>query len=763
MTLPYAFEFHPRTEDFAFLNGKGEAVPFFGVDLIAESTEARLQTRDKRDPSQLADRDLLWVTPGLHLQTGQRVSLLINERLHEFRVAGVLRQARKSEQQQNVFLTDIAVAQAITGKQGILDSVDVHLPSDLTLQQAETILREHLPQSAQIAPQGARTDQNRKMLAAFRWNLRVLSYIALLVGGFLIYNTVSISVVRRRAEIGIVRALGATERHVLIAFLSEALLLSAIGSVLGVALGRLLSIGAVRLVSATVQTLYVTSTAPPVHLTAPLAIEGMVLGIGLSLLAALAPAMEAAGVAPIEAMARGRNEYSLTLRLRYLPVSGILMLIGAAILTQLPPVRRQPVFAYAAVLLLIGGTSMMIPNLVGRIAARGVILQHLFGVEAMLALRNLRASLTRTSVLVAALTTAISMTAAVAIMVGSFRQTVSVWMNMELTADFYLRPAGATGADQHPTLRASIADGLERIPGVATVDRFRAYSIAYEGLPATLAGGETSKVGSRGTTLFLPGENSQAILTTLPTGDFAIVSEPFANKHSVRVGDILRLPIGNGIHGFRVLGIYYDYSTERGFIILDRQILLKYLPDSSASNLAIYLKNGADASIVRKAINRALSGQAVLVFANGELRRGAIAIFDQTFRITYALELIAVIVAVLGIAGSLLAMVIDRRREVALLRFMGAANKQVRAIILWEAALIGLISSGIGLITGTALSLILIFVINKQSFGWTIQFHWPAALLLSMLAGIYAATIAAALYPARVAVQLNPIEAIYEE
>jgi putative ABC transport system permease protein len=306
-------------------------------------------------------------------------------------------------------------------------------------------------------------------------------------------------------------------------------------------------------------------------------------------------------------------------------------------------------------------------------------------------------------------------------------------------------------------MSAEIADRIAQLPGVASVDRFRAYSISYDGLPATLAGGESAT-----STHYLPGEDAGRIMALLPTGDFAVVSEPFANKHKIHVGDFLHLPLAGATRSFKVLGIYYDYSTERGYIILARRTLLKYLPDPASSNLAVNLAPGADAARVREAIDTVIAGRAVLVFANATLRRGAIEIFDRTFRITYALEAVAICVAVMGIAGALLAMVIDRRRELALFRFLGAAQPQVRNIILFEAGLLGLLANVIGLILGALLSLILIFVINKQSFGWTFQFHWPVEMLLSALTVVYVATVIAGLYPARTAVRMNPIEVIHE-
>jgi putative ABC transport system permease protein len=756
--LPYALSFTPRIEDFASLNGKGEALPFIGLDLVSLQRGPEIAAPD------LTAADPIWVGQATGLHRGDRLNLLIDDAFHEFTVQDVIKTQPGEVGENNVIATDIGIAQKVTGKIGKLDSIDVVLPSGQSMDYWRGVLKRELPPAVSVEAHGARTRENQKMLSAFRSNLRVLSYIALLVGAFLIYNTISISVVRRRNEIGVARALGATRNMVLGAFVAEALFFAMAGSVAGVALGRLMAVAAVKLVGITVTSLYVTSQAAPIALTWGATLNGVGIGFLVSLLASLAPAFEAARVAPVEAMARGREEYVAQVRSRQTVFWALAMLAAAAVLSQLPPVNRQPVFAYIAVLFLVAGTSAAIPNLVCAFAALSTrVLEKFLGVEALLAMRSLRASLGRTSVLAAALATAVAMSASVGIMVGSFRETVAVWMNSELKADLYLRPAGLPAADRHPTMSVSIADRIERVPGVAAVDRFRAYPVSYEGVPATLAGGETSSIPNAGNTMFLPGEDSRSILDALPKGDYAVVSEPFANKHNVHTGSLLRVPLGGAVPTFKVLGIYYDYSTERGYIILDRRTLLKYLPDPALSNMAVYLQPGADVNSVRHGIDNAIAGRAVAVFGNGTLRRSAIQIFDRTFRITYALEAVSIFVAVVGIAGALLALVIDRRREFALLRFLGAAQGQVRRIILCEAGLLGLLSNAIGLALGTVLSLILIYVINKQSFGWTIQFHWPVALLLLALTGIYIATVLAGLYPAETAIRMNPIEVIHEE
>jgi putative ABC transport system permease protein len=313
--LPYAFDFAPRIEDFASLNGKGEALAFIGLDLIGHRGEHEFENGDVQNTAQhLTAGDSIWVGRGLGLRRGDQVSLLINDALHHFTVEGVLKDRSSEIGENNVIVADIGLAQQITGKLRKLDSIEATMPPGHSLNYWRQLLSTKLPFGATVEPQGARTDENRKMLAAFRWNLHVLSYIALLVGAFLIYNTISISVVRRRGEIGILRALGATRTVVTNAFLAEALFFGLAGSIVGVAIGRVMAEGAVRLVGSTVQSLYVSSQPAPVELSWGTLFMGLAIGLGISILAALAPALEASHVPPTEAMARGREEYVATVR-----------------------------------------------------------------------------------------------------------------------------------------------------------------------------------------------------------------------------------------------------------------------------------------------------------------------------------------------------------------------------------------------------------------------------------------------------------------
>jgi len=355
------------------------------------------------------------------------------------------------------------------------------------------------------------------------------------------------------------------------------------------------------------------------------------------------------------------------------------------------------------------------------------------------------------------------MMTAVGIMVGSFRQTVVIWMGDQLPADLYLRPAGSAAADRHPTLSPGLAEEIAKLPDVVAVDRLRAYEINFENMPATLASADLNVLRSYHNSDFFSGRPKEQVLAELRDSNTVIVSEPFTYKHHLKAGDSLTLSLGQTRASFRIADVYYDYASERGSILMDRKTMLRYLPDPAPSNLAIYVSSDAQMGVVRAEIEKAVAGHCVLMFSNRDLRAEAIRIFDRTFAITYALEAVAVIVAVMGIAGALLALVIDRRRELGLLQFLGAATGQVRKLILVEAGLLGILANLAGLALGFALSLILIYVINKQSFGWTIRFHWPVVVLLGALTVVYAATVLAGLYPAEVAVRLNPVEVVHEE
>ena len=771
--LPYDWQITPRIESLAVLADSKRALPIVGLDLVGEGDRASaavqaaigLQDPGRFSLDSIRQPDSAWVGASLGKRPGELLQLFVNDRSLTCTVRGVYPDQNGGE---SAIIMDIAAAQSALNRTGLVDRVLIKLPAEgaASLSDWQQRLQQALPQGLQLRAAGASTAENRKMLAAFRWNLQLLSYIALIVGAFLIYNTISVSVVRRRAEIGIVRAIGASRQQVMTAFLLEAAFIGITGSLLGIPIGRVIASGAVRLMGATVNSLYVSSRPGEISLNIGSILLALLTGLGLTLLSAWAPAREAAKVAPVEAMARGRREFEIRVNKTFsLWLAGVSALAAAA-LSQLPPVGGKPIFGYAAALSAVAAGVFAIPAVAAfSMRLPPLVLPKLLSVEALLASRSLVGSLRRTSVLVAALCTAVAMATAVAIMVGSFRQTVIVWMNSELPADLYLRPAGNPAADQHPVISTEFSNRLAKLSGVRAVQRLRAYEISYDGIPATLGGVDLSDPKIEHTSDFLSGRTAAEVLPEIRGASAVLVSEPFSYKHHVRRGDFISLPLGDSAPRFRVVDIYYDYSSERGFILMDRQVMLRFLPDPAPSNIAVFVASSSTLPSVRREIEEsaAATHAHILVFANTDLRRQAVQIFDRTFAITYALEAIAVLVAIMGVAGALLALVIDRRRELGLLRYLGASSVQLRKMILTEAGLLGLMAILSGLLLGIFLSLILIFVINKQSFGWTIRFHWPIAVLSAAISLVWIATVLAGYYPAKVAVRLNPLEVIHED
>ena len=769
--LPYELGISPRMEDFASFETTKRTLPLLGLDFIGEggrfaetpAAGASGSSHHSREETlkRLGDERSIWIGSSEGIAVGERVRLLLNDRVREFIVRGVYPDSNGNE---SAIVMDLGAAQRVLERFGRVDRILVKVPATENVEKWQERLRGALPGGIDIRLQGTATVENRKMLAAFRWNLRLLSYISLIVGAFLIYNAIAISVVRRRAEIGIARALGASRTSVLAAFVGEAACFGLTGALVGLPLGRLMASGAVRLMGATVNAIYVSSRPGDIALTWESVLLAVLIGVGIAVASAYSPAREASLVSPVEAMARGRREFDVRVRkVRDLWIAAALA-VAAAAASRAPAVAGKPLFGYLAALLLIVAAAFAIPFFVDAFTSLfGKILRKLLGVEGLLASRSLRASLGRTSVLVGALATAMAMVAAVGIMVGSFRETVVGWMGDQLPADLYLRPAGNQGPDRHPTISLELAEEIARLPGVAAVDRLRAYEIDSQGMPVTLASVDFSIPRTRHDSKFFSGRPTVDVLAELSNQNAVIVSEPFTYKHHVKTGDSITLGLGARQITFRVADVYYDYSSERGNILMDRQTMLRYLPDPTPSNLAVYVAPGFPVADVRSAIARGTQARSVLIFSNRDLRGEAIRIFDRTFAITYALEGVAVVVAVMGVVGALLALVIDRRRELGLLRFLGAASGQIRKLILVEAGLIGLLANMAGLALGFVMSLVLIYVINKQSFGWTIRFHLPVAILLGALTIVYAATVLAGLYPARVAVRMNPLEAVHEE
>lgn len=770
--------------------GITESLKILGTDILRDRafreyqllTWSKAQAEPQTDAQPAATR-LLYLLSDPHaivltekfarrysLHPDAQIELLIGDKVETFTVRGLLKDEGPARALDGSFaLLDIAAAQLAFNRLGRLERVEVKLYENVSIDEAERQIAARLQQSEitglNVQRPARRGRQVEKMLQAFHFNLTALSYIALLVGLFLIYNTVSISVITRREEIGTLRALGATRGRILMLFLAEAALLALTGCAVGLLFGRLLAFGAVKLTATTVNALYIATAAAVPPLGPQHFLLAFAIGLPLSLLAALLPALEATRVTPTTAM-RGadRLESRFRLKRRYLFAPPLLLLLAWWFARQ-DAVAGLPLFGYAAALAIVFGTALLVPVVfyaVTRFSKRP--LTRLCKVEGRLASTNIAGAIPRISISVAALAVSLAMMTAIAVMVGSFRETVIVWVNQTLRADLYLRPAARSNVATQAVISPEVIQTVTAHPQIAAVDSFRNFDVPYENSLVTLGVGDFSVLLEHGNLMFKSPDDWRATMRAMIGRDEVLASESFALRYHKQTGDSISVPTPQGTRQFRLAGIYYDYSSDRGILVMQRATFERYFGPQPPASLTIYLKPDADADTVRTQLLKELGERhRVSIYTNAGIRNEVLRIFDSTFAITWALEIIAIIVAIAGVASTLLTLILERKKEIAMLRLVGADRRQVRKMVIIEAALMGGVSQGIGLITGLLLSLILIYVINVQSFGWTIQFHLPALFLLQSSLLILIATALSGIYPARRAAQIHAAQEVAEE
>ncbi|MBI3084272.1 MAG: ABC transporter permease [candidate division NC10 bacterium] len=746
----------------------GEVLLVLGVDVLADAgiREYRGPTPELADPLQLlTEPDAILLTERFarahDLDVGTSIRLVTPTGPKPFVIRGLLRDRGTARTMDGQFaVLDIAAAQLHFGKLGRLDRVDLLPDEGADVDRVAAGLRRHLPPEVTVERPEARNAQVEQMLASFQLNLFVLSLIALFVGMFLVYNTMSVSVVRQRRQIGILRALGVSRGQVLLAVAAEGGVIGLMGSALGVALGVILAKATLGAVSQTVSSLYAFIRPGELHL---LILQAIVLGCGTAVLSSLLPALEAAAVTPRETLA------AASLERRHHPwllfCAGLGLALAAYGLAQAGPVGGRPLFGYGAALCLLLGATLFCPAVLlvfQRALAAGLAGSRL--IPGWMAAGNLGRALRRNAVTIGAMVVSLAMLVSVSTMIQSFRQTVEIWIHQTIRADLYLSRATRLIKGADARLPVGTLDEVRRTPGVAEADGFRGLRIEDgRGGRFLLGAGDFDVMARRGRLLFRGGD-SAAILQEARAQDRLIVSETFAERYHVKEGDEVTLhPPGQTIR-LRIAGVYYDYTTEGGLAVMDRGLFQRLWRDPWLNSIVIYLQPGADPQAVRHQILQRLPARDdLVVISNQGLKARVLEIFDQTFAITYALEVVALVVAALGILNTLIASVLERTREIGILRSVGITRGGVLRTILCEAAFMGTLANVLGAAAGLLLSLILIYVINKQSFGWTIQFTFPARLIVEYGILTLVASLAAGCFPAWRASRLPIAEAVRYE
>ena len=766
------FESAPIVQGLATVTRQpGLTLRILGVDPFAEGPFRQYSPGIGRDSDLqrlLSEPNSAMLDPAtareLGLQPGMDIALQVGGETHQVTLIGLLQAPDQLSAQalQNLIVTDIATAQELLGQLGRLSRIDLILPAgparEATLQQ----LKRRLPVDAEVIRADQRSQSMAQMTRAFQLNLTALSMLALVVGMFLIYNTMTFSVVQRRPLLGALRTLGVTRREIVRLILAEALLIGMLGTLLGLLLGTLLANSLLTLVTRTINDLYFVLNVRSLTLT-PLALgKGLLLGLGATLAAAFIPALEAGRTAPRSVLSRSHIEGQ---RRRLLPWSvaagcGLMVLsLGGLLLPG-----KNIVAGFICLFLLLTGYALMTPGLaVWLLKMLQPLLKKTFGLLGKMAARNLVAGLSRTGVATSALVIAVAATVGVGLMIGSFRVTVDSWLHSYLKADIYVTTTHSDGfgAGRMP-LKAEL---LEQFTQFSAIERItRARHLRLEG-PQGISELFVAEIPPRSFAgyWFNDGERNQ-IYHEFKNTQAVMVSEPYAYRRNLKRGDPLTLRTERGEIQFQIAGVFTDYGSDQGRITIDRQLYEQYWSDPQADALGIYLKDATDSDRLVEQLRTTAAGiQQLLVYSNQDLREASLATFDRTFAVTSVLRMLAVLVAFVGILNALMAMQIERSRELAVLRASGLTPQQLWLLVTGETGLIGLVAGLLALPLGIAQALILILVINRRSFGWSMDIAVDPLILLQAVLLALTAALLAGLYPAWRMARTPPALALREE
>lgn len=750
------------------LDGDGESLRLLGVDPIAEvafrSYWAQLQGVSSDATRLITEPGTALVSPAsltrLGIELGSELRIAHAGQVAALEIIGQLDPHGQypALAGTDLIVVDVATAQEALGMLGRLTRIDVILESPRQAAQVRTLLGA----DAELIPSEAQTEAVAHMTAAFHTNLTALSLLALLVGLFLIYNSQTFLVVQRRRQFGILRALGLRRRQLALLIGLEAVALGIVGTLGGLLMGIVLAQGLVGLVGQTINDLYYALSIDALTLDAGSFGKGVLLGVGGSVAAASFPAREAMQVTPRSALSRADLEKRVFGTVRLIVPVGLGSLALGAGLLLLP--SKAIAVGLTSLFLIVMGFALTSPALtvavVSMLLRTGLVRRS---IALRLAFRSVTASLSRTGVAVAALMLAVSHVIGVGLMVGSFRDSVVDWLSTALRADYYISVPGGGSSAAGTGLSKAMLPAIAAIEGVDALSHVRYTTVvSASGIDAVTAYHLNDR--ARGGFRFRQNPRPETLWQRFEKEKVVLVSESYAFHHAVEPGDYVSLRTDSGYQDFLVAAIYQNYASDRGTVAMSRATYDRYWNDSAISGIGVYTGPQFDPGQLRQLLTRIVASDVgAEVVSSRRIVEESLKVFDRTFTITKVLQWLAGIIAFLGVFSALMAVQLERARELGILKAIGVTPRQIRGVVMNETALIGGASGLLAVPVGILMGLLLIYVVNRRSFGWTMTLELdPGVMLTGFLIALVAALIAG-IYPAARMARAQPAQVLRQE
>ncbi len=669
------------------------------------------------------------------LKVGDTLTVLAAGIEKKVAILGEIPARAGKELDENIAVMDISSAQEVFGRQGYLDRIDI-----ISQANVHDLVRS-LPKTLRLTDANSRKSTLKAMLYSFQLNLAAMSLLALFVGVFLIYNFSMFSVLSRREDMSLLLTLGSDRNGLVAAFLAESLLFGIAGSLIGILFGYLVAWSSIGKVSSTISDLYFYLSVEAVHLTVPVAVSGLGVGFLATFFGTGLPALEVALTPPILGMKRQSIED------RAHNLKGLLLVAGfacsAASLVAAWASRFSIFWGFASAFGMTLAFALFTPSILSIFTHYGgMALKRLFGsLGGFLAARSIRASLSRTSIAVAALTVALSMTIGVDMMISSFRNSVSQWLDGSLEGDLYISPA--TTKWDHP-LPETLIRALAADPHVQAVERYSTYDIYLHGRPVKLRVVDGSVLEHHSRFYFLKG--GKGAWNALKAGG-VFISESLSYRFGLDVGQKVQLTTPEGKSWFPIVSIVRDYSSDQGTLHIDRCVYELIWKDRRIQSAALFLKPGILANSVRRSIVAQFPGLDRTIVSNKKMKQNILGIFDKTFATTATLKGVSLLVALLGVATALVVILMERAREMTVLGYLGLTPKELGKMNLHQALIMGLAAFCISVVCGLILTYILIYAINYRSFGWSVDVFINPWVFVKTAILTAVASVVSSLYP----------------